>query len=439
MKLVLGHHPQLGDLRDGDCVVLNNTVARLCGGGTENIIHYQAFKEPKIFEHCLPEYRPLKSFASNELLLDTRLHAGELSQIEARVQVLSLDQVASQHNRQTPWYLYRQVVENGSVLEPELAAKVHEANKSFSVENPEKMYFYCQCTKDAVLYVSDQNRAYIGDLVSGYTEFTCRSCQDRREDPIQPPREEWKLRDLPKPEDPKRVVVIDKFTQGIAQDREFDEGMMLKSENDVEKYAIQLEDQIHGMFTDKPREFKARVYTLTFNIGKNQSLRRRICAGEVSPIELANATPDQLASDELAEKRKEQRDKYFMTEVVKRADEARVNRQESEMVNDEAHVKKQRVEVTQDQQRSPENVEKKPEQTHSDSVEQIASPHADRYAVSSEPSPKDEPMPPPSDMDHVDFDVFSAEVKESVMIIESDSLRGNALGLIDYYLKHRII
>jgi hypothetical protein len=127
------------------------------------------------------------------------------------------------------------------------------------------------------------------------------------------------------PEDAKRKLVVDKFftslKTGIEEHPE--EEMPLKEEAVVRRFAVALEQELEKLFSEKPREYKARVFTLNFNLSdrKNTSLRRRILQGQFAPAELALATSEQLASDDLQERRKEQLDRYYSTQVLKRKEE----------------------------------------------------------------------------------------------------------------------
>lgn len=129
---------------------------------------------------------------------------------------------------------------------------------------------------------------------------------------------------LEPPEDHKRLLVVDKFhaslKSGGSSSEESLEGPFLANQHILRNFAVSLEHELHQLFIDKPREYKARVFTLNFNLSdkKNISLRRRIVQGLFSPASLAVASSDQLASEDIAEKRNEQRDKYFSSQVLKR-------------------------------------------------------------------------------------------------------------------------
>ena len=125
------------------------------------------------------------------------------------------------------------------------------------------------------------------------------------------------------PQDPKRVVVIDKFVHALSFALEEGVTGPLAEPQTLKHFSVALENQLYSLFEEKIREYKARVFTLNFNLSdkKNTSLRRRIMQGLFSPASLAVASADQLASEDVVEKRNEQRDKYFSSQVLKRKDE----------------------------------------------------------------------------------------------------------------------
>ena len=123
------------------------------------------------------------------------------------------------------------------------------------------------------------------------------------------------------PTDRKRLVVVDKFFTSILPGFQESpkEEIALSNESAVRDFCLQLESEIWDMFLEKPREYKSKVFTLNFNLSdrRNTSVRRRILTGEFSPHQLANASSETLASDDLKAQREERREKYYSTQVMK--------------------------------------------------------------------------------------------------------------------------
>jgi len=310
---------------EGEFVRLDSGKMVRVAGGHDNVLRVEQMYSAEELENrnILPAGRTLDSFASNELVLGLATTDISIQSVVERVTVLSFEQVLLGHTH-GDFLFYRQVVEDNSVawrLEPPIECKV--ATYPPSVENPESVYHYCECSGGRKLYPTrdGRQRSKIGDVHSGYVLFVCPTCQSTRHQ-----SEEVKVKDgglqwlksserAETPSDPKREVIIKKFVSGLKIGLDSNSTAPLAKESIINEFCTALEHEIHNAFVDKPREYKARVFTLTFNLSdtKNVSLRRRILEGQFSPHE--------LASDDIQEITKEQLDKYYQTHVVKRKED----------------------------------------------------------------------------------------------------------------------
>jgi len=138
----------------------------------------------------------------------------------------------------------------------------------------------------------------------------------------------------PHPSRSQKSRVIDKFVHALSFALEEGVTGPLAEPPTIKHFSVALENQLYSLFEEKIREYKARVFTLNFNLSdkKNTSLRRRIMQGLFSPASLAVASADQLASEDVVEKRNEQRDKYFSSQVLKRKDEGEEEEEEAEQI-----------------------------------------------------------------------------------------------------------
>ena len=353
MKEVAVSHPVLGDLYVGDSVSLfsgDNAnpffgyIAQPSTNDTEIIVHWLWRPEELLRQLAesghVPRGRTIQSFASNELVLGTKSESTPLGSIEDRIDVFHVDQLPSVDSKAGDLWFYRQSVDDAGTWEltPHIEPTVVLPDGTMSVENPGMKYFACvsrsspEC-RDGFVYPSEQRRDRVGDN-TGLIPFTCSHCvtagADGEAEPSGVGGVEWlnsvSEESLTMPDDPKRSLVVDKFTAAIASGldeiRE-DVNLVFTTPEVIRQFSIAVEAELHCRYEEVPKEYKAKVFRLNFNLSdrKNESIRRRIISGQFSPAELANATSDVLASDDVKEKRKEQRDKYFATQVLKRAED----------------------------------------------------------------------------------------------------------------------
>lgn len=77
-----------------------------------------------------------------------------------------------------------------------------------------------------------------------------------------------------------------------------------------------IEDALFDLFGKEPKEYKRRARSLSFNLGANDGeLLKRVLNGEVQPAELVRLNAEDLATDALKAERKEERERYFRSEV----------------------------------------------------------------------------------------------------------------------------
>ena len=455
---VAANHPTVGNISVGDYVLFNNSSIGRVSGAQDHTLYVQWLYRPhellaRIPPEVTPPGRSLDSFASNELVLGTTMEPASLSDVMDKVVVLTIDQVVNPAHKPAggQWFFYRQVVEVTTWhLEPALVPRVLLPEGSMIVENPEMVYSFCDCKGDAVLHPTGRLRTAVGDIETGYEKFTCPSCESMKQKnsgEADPPNggKQWLDESThakePK-DDAKRVAVIEKFVHALqlAVNENSSETLVIGNNDVVRKFCVDMEHQIHNLYIEKPRDYKARVFTLTFNLSdsKNTSLRRRIVQGHFSPAELAVATADQLASEHLQEKRKEQRDKYFSTHVVQRAEEA------ISTPAQQALQKKARTET-------PKPIEsvyipmveipdfEPPPAAHTPEPAQPAvcmdvSPQ--RFeSLTPEEARLPEATIPSSDA-HSKLLEFANRLKRSLSNIENTCLQAQAMDFVDYYLRH---
>lgn len=450
--IAVATHPTIGDIFVGDFVVLNNSsIGRICGA-QDHMISVQLLYRPhellaRISPKIVPKGRRNDSFASNELVLGTKTESASLADVFDKVVVLTMDQVVNPTHKPASdqWFFYRQVVDDNTWhLEPVLIPRVLLPDGSIVVENPEIIYTYCDCKGDAVLYPTKRRRAAVGDVETGYEQLICQTCQtikqaNNNENDSTSVGQRWLEESLHAAEptrDPKRLIVIEKFAHALQLGlNENDSDTLVIGTGDVvRQFCVDLEDQIHRLNIEKPRDYKARVFTLTFNLSdsKNTSLRRRIVQGQFSPAELAVATADQLASDDLKEKRKEQRDKYFSTHVVHRPEEVMITSVQQPL------QKKVRSEVPKPVQ--PFNISivpppavnaPEPDQT---SIQVSSGTQAVQAHI-----PEEVPLSKPATQSsgaHSKLIQFATKLKTSLSNINNECLRRQAIDFVDYYLRH---
>ncbi|XP_026759086.2 death-inducer obliterator 1 [Galleria mellonella] len=92
------------------------------------------------------------------------------------------------------------------------------------------------------------------------------------------------------------------------------------SEEEIQQFAYDTEDELHELFKDVGMKYKAKYRSLMFNIKdrKNLSLWQKICDRVITPKELVRLSPEELASQELAEWR-DQEAKHQL-ELIKKSE-----------------------------------------------------------------------------------------------------------------------
>ncbi|KAM3967529.1 protein partner of snf isoform 2-T2 [Aphomia sociella] len=92
------------------------------------------------------------------------------------------------------------------------------------------------------------------------------------------------------------------------------------SEDEIQQFAYDTEDELHELFRDVGMKYKAKYRSLMFNIKdrKNLSLWQKICDRVITPKELVRLSPEELASQELAEWR-DQETKHQL-ELIKKSE-----------------------------------------------------------------------------------------------------------------------
>ncbi|KAF8790722.1 PHD finger protein 3 like protein [Argiope bruennichi] len=90
------------------------------------------------------------------------------------------------------------------------------------------------------------------------------------------------------------------------------------AEEDVQKIAVKIEEELNSLFKDNSFKYRAKYRSLMFNIKdpRNQGLFRKILKGNIPPDKLVRMTPEELASLELA-KWREQENQHLL-DMIKR-------------------------------------------------------------------------------------------------------------------------
>lgn len=77
-----------------------------------------------------------------------------------------------------------------------------------------------------------------------------------------------------------------------------------------------IEDALHASAGREPKEYKRRARSLAFNLGASDgALLNRVVNGELAPVDLVRLDAEELASDALKAERREERERYFRSEV----------------------------------------------------------------------------------------------------------------------------
>jgi hypothetical protein len=281
--------------------------------------------------------RDISTFASNELVIALSTDSTPKAAIIDKVTVSDFNTLLSEEARgrfpQGSYFFYRQMVNDTDTpwkLEPELEPTIALLDGSRIIENPEFAYGVCKekiACKSPFLFAIEpvQIRDFVGDI-NGYIPSICPLCSGLPQEGTDTSSSgiEWLSSLDPgsilEPQDAKRKQVIDKFASLISSGSNAQE-VAFSSPEIIRAFAISLEGAIHDITGAKQREYKSKVFTLTFNLSdaKNESLRRRILRGQFSPHALATATSEQLASKQVQVERREQREKYFSVQVVQQA------------------------------------------------------------------------------------------------------------------------
>ena len=485
-KLVVGHHPDVGELHVGDFVSVssgnpsNPYLARIAGKSNdpECIVIQWCWRPTELLDFMaksnftIPEGRTEKSFAQNEVVLGTRTEQIQIKSILGRTDVFLISDVAEGKHQFDSWFFYRQVVvddkDNQWRFEPPLIASVVDltaANHSRMVENPGKILRYCSarlsfaCDSDLMYDVGDERYKEVWEPNE---PFTCPSCADEENGFESASREkkmlgiEWlgsvdlSAIDAPS-DDTKRRAVIEKFYNAIEETGYDDASEPVITRGDLLRFfCIELEREIHDSTLGKPRDYKSRVYTISFNLSdkRNESIRRRIVEGEFSPRSLANADSETLASEQVKISRQEQRDKYFTTQVLKpKEDEgAELKKQRVAMGEVNTHLLHAVESLNNPAEPPPMSQYEREDEPMEEStqVEEVAQQLGESGAVNESDAPVDEamqePIRSPQDlkMDHARqrLQEVAEKIKQQLNRLEYEAQRSASIALVDYIMNH---
>ncbi|XP_046384500.1 death-inducer obliterator 1 [Ischnura elegans] len=111
---------------------------------------------------------------------------------------------------------------------------------------------------------------------------------------------------------------VQKTLQELLQKRIQECDDLNTSEEDVKKMALNIEEELYGYFKDTGMKYKSKYRSLVFNIKdpKNLALFRKIVEGQVDPHRLVRMSPEELASQELAQWR--ERETKHQLEMIKK-------------------------------------------------------------------------------------------------------------------------
>ncbi|GBP39976.1 Death-inducer obliterator 1 [Eumeta japonica] len=92
------------------------------------------------------------------------------------------------------------------------------------------------------------------------------------------------------------------------------------SDEEVHNFAVETEAELHELFRDVGVKYKAKYRSLMFNIKdrKNLSLWEKICNREITPKQLVRLSPEELASQELAQWR--DKEAKHQLELIKKSE-----------------------------------------------------------------------------------------------------------------------
>ena len=486
--LIVAVHPSIGNVHVGDFVSIssgspsNPYLARISGKHNDlNCVQIQwCWRPTELLDymskagHVIPPGRTVKSFAQNEVVLGTRTEPIPVNSIIGRTEVFLISDIISEgKNDFDSWFFYRQVVVDNSDqwrLEPPLVPSVvdlTQENHPRLVENPGVVLRYCcarlsfACDSELLYDVGDQR---LKEVWESHESFTCPACAtDQEEGGKAVGNTERKkfgidwlgcvdLAGIEAPvDDPKRMAVIDKFVSAIEDTGYTESESHIVSRGDLLRFfCIELEREINVSAMGKPRDYKSRVYTISFNLSdkRNSSLRRRIIEGEFSPYTLANANSETLASEDVQVSRQEQRDKYFTTQVLKpREDEgADLKKQRVAMGEVNAHLLNP-IETTDDLESIPVPVSLYEDQdtTMEDpklSAERVVSGDLDIGEAEESTVESKKPEELQSIQDHrMDsarsrLHAVADDIRANLSLLEYEPQRHASVALVDYIMKH---
>jgi len=122
-----------------------------------------------------------------------------------------------------------------------------------------------------------------------------------------------------KPPGPEPIRInVRKTLQELLQSRIQECADLTVGEEEVQKIALNIEEEMHAYFRDTGIKYKSKYRSLVFNIKdpKNLTLFRKIADKSVTPFQLVRLSPEELASQELAQWR--EREAKHQLEMIKK-------------------------------------------------------------------------------------------------------------------------
>lgn len=122
-----------------------------------------------------------------------------------------------------------------------------------------------------------------------------------------------------KPPGPEPIRInVRKTLQELLQSRIQECTDLTVKEEDIQKIALNIEEEMHSYFRDTGIKYKSKYRSLVFNIKdpKNLTLFRKIADKSVTPFQLVRLSPEELASQELAQWR--EREAKHQIEMIKK-------------------------------------------------------------------------------------------------------------------------
>lgn len=113
-------------------------------------------------------------------------------------------------------------------------------------------------------------------------------------------------------------INVRKTLQELLQSRIHECTDLIVAEEDIQKIALHIEEEMHTYFRDTGIKYKSKYRSLVFNIKdpKNLTLFRKIVDKSVTPFQLVRLSPEELASQELAQWR--EREAKHQLEMIKK-------------------------------------------------------------------------------------------------------------------------